>query len=105
VHLLTEVEGLSLRTVQYCVFDEADRLFEMGFADQIRAVRRPAPGQRAPPGRRALRRSGRSCINRPLCMRGWLEWRAVAELLRVALRIAETFRESLPGEPSGLCWS
>ena len=38
VHLLTEVEGLSLRTVQYCVFDEADRLFEMGFADQIRAV-------------------------------------------------------------------
>ena len=38
VHLLTEVEGLSLRTVQYCVFDEADRLFEMGFADQIRVV-------------------------------------------------------------------
>jgi len=38
VHLLTEVEGLSLRTVQYCVFDEADRLFEMGFAEQIRAV-------------------------------------------------------------------
>ena len=38
MHLLTEVEGLSLRTVQYCVFDEADRLFEMGFADQIRAV-------------------------------------------------------------------
>ena len=29
---------MSLRAVEYCVFDEADRLFEMGFAEQIRAV-------------------------------------------------------------------
>ncbi len=26
---------MSLRTVEYVVFDEADRLFEMGFADQV----------------------------------------------------------------------
>ena len=29
---------MSLRAVEYCVFDEADRLFEMGFAEQIRAI-------------------------------------------------------------------
>ena len=29
---------MSLRSVQYCVFDEADRLFEMGFAEQLRAI-------------------------------------------------------------------
>ena len=29
---------MSLKTVQVCVFDEADRLFEMGFAEQLRAI-------------------------------------------------------------------
>ena len=29
---------MSLRTVEYCVFDEADRLFEMGFAAQLREI-------------------------------------------------------------------
>ena len=29
---------MSLRSAEFCVFDEADRLFEMGFAEQIRAV-------------------------------------------------------------------
>ena len=29
---------MSLRTVEYCVFDEADRLFEMGFATQLREI-------------------------------------------------------------------
>lgn len=38
MHHLQEVEGMSLQTVQYCVFDEADQLFEMGFAEQLRAV-------------------------------------------------------------------
>lgn len=38
MHHLEEVEGMSLRTVQYVVFDEADRLFEMGFAEQLRAI-------------------------------------------------------------------
>jgi ATP-dependent RNA helicase DDX54/DBP10 len=38
MHLLSEVEGMSLRTVEYAVFDEADRLFEMGFADQLRQI-------------------------------------------------------------------
>jgi superfamily II DNA/RNA helicase len=27
---------MSLRTVEYCVLDESDRLFEMGFAEQVR---------------------------------------------------------------------
>ena len=38
MHHLKEVEGMSLRTVEYCVFDEADRLFEMGFAAQLRGI-------------------------------------------------------------------
>ncbi|GAX82476.1 hypothetical protein CEUSTIGMA_g9903.t1 [Chlamydomonas eustigma] len=35
LHHLAEVEGLSLRTVEYLVLDEADRMFEMGFKDQV----------------------------------------------------------------------
>lgn len=38
LHHLLEVEGMSLSGVEYCVFDEADRLFEMGFADQVCVV-------------------------------------------------------------------
>ncbi len=38
MHHLQEVEGLSLRACEYLVFDEADRLFEMGFAEQLRAI-------------------------------------------------------------------
>lgn len=38
MHHLSEVEGFSLRSVQYVVFDEADRLFEMGFAEQLRLI-------------------------------------------------------------------
>lgn len=38
MHHLAEVEEMSLRTVEYVVFDEADRLFEMGFADQLRKI-------------------------------------------------------------------
>lgn len=38
LHHLAEVEGMSLQSVEYVVFDEADRLFEMGFADQIREL-------------------------------------------------------------------
>lgn len=38
MHHLSEVEGMSLRSVEYVVFDEADRLFEMGFADQLRSI-------------------------------------------------------------------
>ncbi|EGG14100.1 putative RNA helicase [Cavenderia fasciculata] len=37
VHHLTEV-NMGLHTVQYIVFDEADRLFEMGFADQLQEI-------------------------------------------------------------------
>ncbi len=29
---------MSLQSVQYCVFDEADQLFEMGFAEQMKAI-------------------------------------------------------------------
>jgi ATP-dependent RNA helicase DDX54/DBP10 len=34
LHHLGEVTGMSLKTVEYFVLDEADRLFEMGFAEQ-----------------------------------------------------------------------
>ncbi len=40
MHHLQEVEGMSLKACEYLVFDEADRLFEMGFADQLREVSR-----------------------------------------------------------------
>ncbi len=35
LHHLAEVQGMSLKAVEYCVLDEADRLFEMGFAEQV----------------------------------------------------------------------
>jgi len=39
LHHLEEVTGLSLRAVEYAVLDEADRLFEMGFMEQVRACK------------------------------------------------------------------
>lgn len=38
VHHLMEVSSFSLAQVELLVFDEADRLFEMGFADQLREI-------------------------------------------------------------------
>lgn len=37
MHLIIEM-GIDLRTVEYVVFDEADRLFELGFAEQLREI-------------------------------------------------------------------
>lgn len=38
MHHLTEIQGFSLKSVEYAVFDEADRLFEMGFEDQLKEI-------------------------------------------------------------------
>lgn len=38
MHHLSEVDDMSLRTVQYVVFDEADSLFGMGFAEQLHKI-------------------------------------------------------------------
>lgn len=46
LHMLSEVAGLSLKAVQLVVFDEADRLFEMGFAAQLRALLGALPPDR-----------------------------------------------------------
>lgn len=34
---------MSLKSVEYLVFDEADRLFEMGFAEQLKQARPSLP--------------------------------------------------------------
>lgn len=39
MHHLAEV-GMTLRSVEMLVFDEADRLFEMGFSAQITEIMR-----------------------------------------------------------------
>ncbi|XP_031126902.1 putative DEAD-box ATP-dependent RNA helicase 29 [Ipomoea triloba] len=38
MHHLSEVDDFSLRSVEYVVFDEADCLFSMGFAEQLHTV-------------------------------------------------------------------
>eukprot|EP00878_Enallax_costatus_P034375 GHUV01038108.1.p1 GENE.GHUV01038108.1~~GHUV01038108.1.p1 ORF type:complete len:148 (+),score=33.46 GHUV01038108.1:113-556(+) len=38
LHHLAEVQGFNLSGVEYCVFDEADRMFEMGFAEQVKEI-------------------------------------------------------------------
>lgn len=41
-----EVPEFTLRSVEIIVFDEADRLFEMGFAEQLREIMRSVPEER-----------------------------------------------------------
>ncbi|XP_071730948.1 putative DEAD-box ATP-dependent RNA helicase 29 [Rutidosis leptorrhynchoides] len=38
MHHLEEVDDMSLRSVEYLVFDEADSLFSMGFAEQLHRI-------------------------------------------------------------------
>ncbi|XP_040053994.2 ATP-dependent RNA helicase DDX54 [Gasterosteus aculeatus] len=45
MHVIQEM-NLKLQSVEYVVFDEADRLFEMGFADQLQEVIRRLPDSR-----------------------------------------------------------
>lgn len=45
LHLKVEM-GLSLQRCEYVVFDEADRLFEMGFSDQLNEILGSLPEQR-----------------------------------------------------------
>lgn len=45
VHLCLEM-GLKLNSVEYVVFDEADRLFEMGFGEQLREILARLPESR-----------------------------------------------------------
>jgi ATP-dependent RNA helicase DDX54/DBP10 len=46
LHHLSEVDGLSLQSVEILVFDEADRLFELGFAEQLRRILHGCPETR-----------------------------------------------------------
>lgn len=46
MHMLREIDTFKLRNVEYLVFDEADRLFEMGFAEQLNEIMREMPEQR-----------------------------------------------------------
>ncbi|CCJ28161.1 unnamed protein product [Pneumocystis jirovecii] len=45
LHLKVEMD-LDLRTIEYIVFDEADRLFEMGFSEQLSEILRYLPVSR-----------------------------------------------------------
>lgn len=46
MHLLQEISTFNLKSVQILVFDEADRLFEMGFAEQLNEIVRGCPQTR-----------------------------------------------------------
>lgn len=46
VHHLGEIKTFTLKAVEYAVFDEADRLFEMGFAEQIQEILNAMPSTR-----------------------------------------------------------
>ena len=46
MHMLREVPGFTLAAVEYVVFDEADRLFEMGFAAQLSEILSRMPAAR-----------------------------------------------------------
>ena len=45
-HHLSEITTFKLKNVSYLVFDEADRLFEMGFAEQINEIVKQCPVER-----------------------------------------------------------
>jgi ATP-dependent RNA helicase DDX54/DBP10 len=45
MHHLAQTD-MTLSQVQLCVFDEADRLFEMGFADQIKEIMKGMPEEK-----------------------------------------------------------
>mmetsp|Transcript_24297 Transcript_24297/g.27110 ORF Transcript_24297/g.27110 Transcript_24297/m.27110 type:complete len:962 (+) Transcript_24297:77-2962(+) len=42
-HILSEIPDFTLRDCQICILDEADRLLEMGFAQQIREISKSIP--------------------------------------------------------------
>ncbi|CAH0513218.1 unnamed protein product [Peronospora belbahrii] len=46
MHLLLEISDFDLKTVEYVVFDEADRIFEMGFAEQLQEILKNMPTTR-----------------------------------------------------------
>ena len=46
MHMIREVKTFKLIYVQYLVFDEADRLFEMGFAEQLNEIVKQCPEER-----------------------------------------------------------
>ena len=46
VHHLQEVRDFSLKSVEIVVFDEADRIFEMGFAEQLLGITKEMPEER-----------------------------------------------------------
>ena len=46
MHHIREIPTFNLKHVKYLVFDEADRLFEMGFAEQLHEIVRECPENR-----------------------------------------------------------
>jgi ATP-dependent RNA helicase DDX54/DBP10 len=45
-HFLSEISTFKLKSIKYLVFDEADRLFEMGFAEQLHEIIKECPAER-----------------------------------------------------------
>lgn len=46
MHHLKEIPNFHLKSIQYLVFDEADRLFEMGFAEQLHEIVKECASER-----------------------------------------------------------
>uniref|UniRef100_M4BGC1 RNA helicase n=1 Tax=Hyaloperonospora arabidopsidis (strain Emoy2) TaxID=559515 RepID=M4BGC1_HYAAE len=46
MHHLQEIPDFNLKAIEYVVFDEADRIFEMGFAEQLQEILKNMPTSR-----------------------------------------------------------
>ena len=68
MHHMAEI-GMTLRSVEILVFDEADRLFEMGFSAQISEIMKSMSEKRYPTLQiTSYRRNSNVCAGKRCCL-------------------------------------